>query len=90
MPYLNHTRETALSLGKLTITGTDLFSEATKFSSLNHDFSLTHLTTLQTCLQTLLNRDEITESAYNLFIIFPHSDLLVIQVALLTSLWLKT
>ena len=35
---------------------TDLFSDATKFSSVNHDSSLTQL--------TLLNRNEITGSEY--------------------------
>ena len=40
---------------------TNLFSEATKFLTVNHDSSLAQLTTLQTYLRTLLNRNEITE-----------------------------
>ena len=39
-------------------------SDATKFSKVTHDSSLTQLTTLQTYLRTLLNRNEINESEY--------------------------
>ena len=40
---------------------TNLFSDTTKFLSVNNDSSLTQLTNLQTYLRTLLNRNEVTE-----------------------------
>ena len=46
---------------------TELFADRTKFRKLDKNNTLTQLTTLQTYLRTLHNRDEINDDVYNIY-----------------------